>query len=121
MEWGSALVVAPPLPPLPPPARPEVAAAGKRALGMRYKLLPYLYTAFHAAASTGAPVMRPLWLNFPQDRNAHRNDRRALRAGSERCWLNAGNLLCACWWAADSWERALLVSPKPATPQHPED
>jgi alpha-glucosidase (family GH31 glycosyl hydrolase) len=54
---------------------PEVAAAGKRALGMRYKLLPYLYTAVHAAAATGAPIMRPVWFNFPQDRHTHHIDR----------------------------------------------
>ena len=40
--------------------RPEVAEAGKKALGMRYKLLPYLYTAMHTAHSSGAPLMRPL-------------------------------------------------------------
>ena len=69
-----------PCPALPLP-RPEVAAAGKRALGMRYKLISYIYTAFHSAAASGVPVMRPLWFNFPADRNTHRNDRRALPDG----------------------------------------
>lgn len=64
------------------PCRPEVAAAGKRALGMRYKLLPYLYTATHAAAESGAPIMRPLWFNFPQDRNTHLIDRQASRCSA---------------------------------------
>ncbi|KAL4448263.1 hypothetical protein ABPG75_005482 [Micractinium tetrahymenae] len=54
---------------------PEVAAAGKKALGMRYRLLPYLYSAFHAAHTSGAPVMRPLWLNFPADPHTHTFDR----------------------------------------------
>lgn len=57
--------------------RPEVEAAGKKALGMRYRLLPYLYSAFRAAHASGAPVMRPLWLNFPADPRTHRNDRSA--------------------------------------------
>lgn len=75
---NSALCVHPhPTPTHPRPCRPEVAAAGKRALGMRYKLLPYLYSAVHAAAKTGAPIMRPLWFNFPHDGQTHRNDRSA--------------------------------------------
>lgn len=32
-----------------------------------YALLPYLYTQFLSANGTGAPVMRPLWYEFPQD------------------------------------------------------
>lgn len=63
------------------PRRPETTAAGKRALGMRYRLLPYLYTSFHSAHTSGAPVMRPLWMNFPADRRTHTNDRRATCRG----------------------------------------
>jgi hypothetical protein len=50
-------------------------AAGKRVLGMRYRLLPYLYSALHDAHATGAPVMRPLWMNFPRDGATHTLDR----------------------------------------------
>ena len=32
-----------------------------------YALLPYLYTLFLHANATGAPVMRPLWWEFPAD------------------------------------------------------
>jgi len=77
--------------------RPEVAAAGKRALGMRYKLLPYLYTAVHAAADTGAPIMRPLWFNFPQDKQAQRNDRRVLGRLLLCNWMGQG----AAPWAVN--------------------
>lgn len=42
---------------------------------MRYRLLPYLYTAMHSAHTTGAPAMRPLWLNFPEDPRTHKIDR----------------------------------------------
>ena len=52
-----------------------MAAAAKKALGMRYRLLPYLYSAFHAASKLGSPVMRPLWVNFPADPKTHTNDR----------------------------------------------
>ena len=59
-----------------------MAAAGKKALGMRYKLLPYLYTAMHAAHSSGSPLMRPLWMNFPADPQSQENDRQFMVGAS---------------------------------------
>lgn len=40
-----------------------------------YSLLPYLYSAFHRAHRTGAPVARPLWAHFPADPAARTIDR----------------------------------------------
>jgi alpha-glucosidase len=34
---------------------------------LRYRLLPYLYTALHQACTEGIPMMRPLVLEFPRD------------------------------------------------------
>ena len=49
----------------------SVATAGRNALNMRYRLLPYLYTLFYLAHKEGKPVIRPLWMTFPTDNEAH--------------------------------------------------
>jgi alpha-glucosidase len=46
---------------------PEIEAVCKKYLNLRYRLLPYLYTALHHACTNGIPMMRPLVLEFPQD------------------------------------------------------
>ncbi|KAL0022358.1 hypothetical protein WJX77_003500 [Trebouxia sp. C0004] len=52
----------------------SVADAGRRAIKMRYQLLPHLYTAFHQANKQGTPVARPLWFAYPQDPATHAID-----------------------------------------------
>lgn len=42
----------------------------RRSIELRYRLLPYLYNAFHEAAQTGLPVMRALLLDYPEDPDA---------------------------------------------------
>ncbi|MFL6211420.1 MAG: glycoside hydrolase family 31 protein [Pyrinomonadaceae bacterium] len=39
----------------------------RASIELRYQLLPYLYTVFQQHTETGAPVMRPLWFNYPAD------------------------------------------------------
>lgn len=34
---------------------------------MRYRLMDYIYTAFHQAHLDGTPVLHPLWNKYPQD------------------------------------------------------
>jgi len=42
----------------------------RRAVELRYRLMPYLYDAFHEAAESGLPVMRALLLDYPDDPQA---------------------------------------------------
>jgi len=45
----------------------SVTEAAKNALGMRYQLLPYLYTLMYKASTVGETVARGLWINYPND------------------------------------------------------
>ncbi|KAF7298389.1 putative alpha/beta-glucosidase agdC [Mycena kentingensis (nom. inval.)] len=46
---------------------PLVTEAAINAIDIRYRLLDYLYTAFHEASLTGAPVANPVWFKYPKD------------------------------------------------------
>jgi alpha-glucosidase len=46
----------------------------RAAIELRYRMLPYIYTAFWQCAQTGLPMMRPLFLAFPRDDAAHALD-----------------------------------------------
>ena len=37
------------------------------AIRQRYILLPYIYTLFRHANTSGLPVIRPLWFDFPEE------------------------------------------------------
>ena len=45
----------------------EIEAIARRALKLRYRLLPYLYSAFMRATESGEPVQRPLHFDFQDD------------------------------------------------------
>lgn len=71
---------------------PETEAAARTALQRRYRLMPYLYTAFHEAHTTGMPVMRPLL--FADTKNP------ALRM-EDQAFLLGHSLLVVPRWAED--------------------
>jgi alpha-glucosidase/alpha-D-xyloside xylohydrolase len=48
----------------------EVEPILRKYLELRYRLLPYIYTAAREAYETGLPLMRALWLHYPEDVNA---------------------------------------------------
>jgi alpha-glucosidase (family GH31 glycosyl hydrolase) len=58
----------------------------KKYLELRYRMLPYLYSAVHECATTGMPIMRSLWLHYP-------DDPRAVECGDEYLW--GGSVLVA--------------------------
>ncbi len=39
----------------------------RKYLNLRYRLLPYLYSAVHECTQTAMPVIRALWLHYPDD------------------------------------------------------
>lgn len=39
----------------------------RKYLNLRYRMLPYLYSAVRECAATGMPVMRSLWLHYPDE------------------------------------------------------
>lgn len=58
---------------LPPPEElhnAKVEPVCRKYLDLRYRLLPYLYTAVREAHDTGLPIMRALWLHDPEDPRA---------------------------------------------------
>ncbi|NXF62629.1 LYAG glucosidase, partial [Ciccaba nigrolineata] len=60
---------------------PAAQAAMRKALCLRYSLLPFLYTLFHRAHSAGETVARPLFLEFPKDPNTWAVDRQLMWGG----------------------------------------
>jgi alpha-glucosidase/alpha-D-xyloside xylohydrolase len=51
----------------------------RKFLELRYRMLPYLYSAVHECATTGMPIMRALWLHFP-------DDPKSVECGDEYLW-----------------------------------
>jgi alpha-glucosidase/alpha-D-xyloside xylohydrolase len=66
-----------------PPAselhNPSVEPICKRYLELRYRLMPYLYTAVRECHDTGMPIIRAMWLHYP-------NDPAAVGRGDQYLW-----------------------------------
>jgi alpha-glucosidase len=53
---------------------PEHEAIRRRYIETRYRLLPYIYTQMEEASRDGVPLMRPLFLEFPEEASLVAND-----------------------------------------------
>jgi alpha-glucosidase len=49
---------------------PAIEPICKKYLELRYQLMPYIYSAVKETCDTGLPIMRALWLHFPDDPRA---------------------------------------------------
>jgi alpha-glucosidase/alpha-D-xyloside xylohydrolase len=49
---------------------PTIEPICKRYLELRYRLMPYIYSAAKETCETGLPMIRALWLHYPDDRIA---------------------------------------------------
>uniref|UniRef100_A0A8C6ZE20 Lysosomal alpha-glucosidase n=1 Tax=Nothoprocta perdicaria TaxID=30464 RepID=A0A8C6ZE20_NOTPE len=84
---------------------PAAQDAMRRALSLRYSLLPYLYTLFHKAHSAGETVARPLFLEFPGDPNTWAVDRQLLWGAGLLVTpvLEAGRTKVSGYFPAGTW------------------
>lgn len=71
---------------------PEVLDACRTAINRRYRLMPYVYTAFREASQTGMPVMRPLFMADARDLSLRSED---------KAFLLGGDLMIIPTWASD--------------------
>ncbi|KAK9841177.1 hypothetical protein WJX74_001449 [Apatococcus lobatus] len=59
-----------------------VADAARTALGLRYRMLPTLYTIFKHSHDTGVPIARPLFFGWPHDPVTHTTDQQFMLGDS---------------------------------------
>jgi alpha-glucosidase len=112
---------------------PEQEAIRRRFINTRYQLMPYLYTLAEEASRTGMPMLRPLFLEFPQAfQDGHPIDIDTNASGE---FLLGANLLIAAppfpdetdtyavefpsadWF--DFWTGAKVAAPPAADPDPP--
>jgi alpha-glucosidase/alpha-D-xyloside xylohydrolase len=58
---------------------PHVEPICRKYLELRYRLMPYLYSAVRECAQTGLPIIRAMWLHYP-------NDPAAVARGDQYLW-----------------------------------
>jgi alpha-glucosidase len=86
---------------------PEVENTARMAIERRYRLLPYLYTLFHAASIDGTPVMQPVFFADPEDLRLRRE---------QQAFLLGADLLVVPAWAKNAalpkgiWRDVSLVA-----------
>jgi len=69
---------------------PEHEAIRKRYIETRYRLLPYIYTGMEEASRTGVPLLRPMFMEFP--------DQAILETNGEEYMFGRGLLVAPKMW-----------------------
>uniref|UniRef100_A0A8C4WMN4 Lysosomal alpha-glucosidase n=1 Tax=Gopherus evgoodei TaxID=1825980 RepID=A0A8C4WMN4_9SAUR len=102
---------------------PAAQEAMRKALFLRYSLLPYLYTLFHKAHSAGETVARPLFLEFPADPNTLSVDRQFMWGAGLLITpvLEAGKTKVSSYFPIETWYNLMAVSTRysRSPPSHP--
>ncbi|MDR0182670.1 glycoside hydrolase family 31 protein [Lysobacter arvi] len=107
---------------------PKHEALRREAIELRYRLMPYLYTAAEENARTGMPIMRPVFLRYPQAEAFYGNDRDFLFGGDlfvapvvdERLDAHAVSLPPGAWYAFGTSQRfvaaktPIKINPRPS-------
>jgi alpha-glucosidase len=52
----------------------EFEAINRKSIELRYQLMPFLYTEFYKTSITGVPIIRPLVMEFPEDKTTYHID-----------------------------------------------
>lgn len=92
---------------------PKHEALRREAIELRYRLLPYLYTAAEENTRNGLPIMRPVFLSYPKAEAFYGNDRDFLFGGDlfvapvvdERLDAHAISLPPGAWYAFGTSQR----------------
>lgn len=77
----------------------------REAIRVRYTLLPYFYTLFREASTTGVPVMRPLWMEFPEEEMTFAMDK--------ECMVGSGLLVHGVYTEGATSETVYLPGVEP--------
>jgi alpha-glucosidase len=72
----------------------------RRAIELRYQLLPYIYSVMREAAESGIPAMRPLMLEYPDDERTY---------GIDDQFLFGSDLLIAPVLRAETTQRSVYL------------
>ena len=64
---------------------PAIEPVAKKYSELRYQLMPYTYTLAWEARDAGLPLMRAMWLHYPDDERA-RGIGNAVSCGAAICW-----------------------------------
>lgn len=51
----------------------DIEYAVRDMINLRYRLLPFFYNEFYSASKTGLPIMRPMFLNYQNDKECYTN------------------------------------------------